>query len=153
VSPFELERFVDVRLRSLPAPSAPPTLLPRAIAAASAWSQRPWYAREWFAWPAGWQIASMALAMLVVVAGLLLVPAAVSALDVITARIVAPVAVPIPKLAGWVAVSVTVLRVVWQALVEPFLPYAFVIVVVMCVASATTVFALNRMVFGRAMNS
>ena len=41
----------------------------------------------------------------------------------------------------------------WRALVQPFLPYVFVIVVLMCAACASVVLALNRMVFGRALHS
>ena len=42
---------------------------------------------------------------------------------------------------------------IWQALVQPFLPYVFVVIVVMCLALASVVLALDRLVFGRAFHS
>src|SRR5262245_2087793 len=62
--PDDPERFADIigaRLRQLPLPRAPRTLLPRVMAAAQQWSRRPWYERAWFSWPIVWQIASIAV--------------------------------------------------------------------------------------------
>ena len=64
MNPTDLETLVDRELRRLPALRAPHTLLPRVLAAVQRWSQRPWYARAWFTWPIGGQIASAAALVL-----------------------------------------------------------------------------------------
>jgi hypothetical protein len=64
----DLERLTGQKLRSLPPPRAPRTLLPRVMDAVRH-AARPWYQRAWFTWPAGWQAASVA-ALLVLVAAL-----------------------------------------------------------------------------------
>jgi hypothetical protein len=56
-------------VRRLPLPRAPHTLLPRVMTAVQQWAQRPWYAREWFTWPLGWQIASVAALLALLVGG------------------------------------------------------------------------------------
>jgi hypothetical protein len=152
VNSFELERFVGRRLRALPMPRAPRTLLPRVLAAARAWSERPWYAREWFTWPLGWQLGSVALLLLTIVAGIAVMPTMTVFADGVMSSFTSRIEVD-PRLVGGVHTSVTTVRVIWQALVQPFLPYALAIVVVMCGACATVVFALNRVVFGRALHS
>jgi hypothetical protein len=55
----ELEQRMRDELARLPSPGAPPTLLPRVLAAVDAWVSRPWYARAWFTWPLGWQAVSV----------------------------------------------------------------------------------------------
>src|SRR5689334_21333208 len=104
----QLERQVHGELRRLPLPLAPDTLLPRVLAAVDAWARKPWYTRAWFTWPIGWQIASILLVALGAV-GLWLVPSA-------------PPSVLVTTNAG---------RVLWRTMVEPFLVYAFAIVVLM----------------------
>ena len=134
-------------------PRAPHTLLPRVLAAARAWSERPWYAREWLTWPLMWQLGSVALLVLTVVVGALAAPTLRSILMATTSSLGSAIALDLPRLTGGVDVSANALRVIWHALVEPFLPYAFAIVVLMCGACATVVFVLNRVVFGRALHS
>jgi hypothetical protein len=153
VNSFELERFVSRRLRALPMPRAPRTLLPRVMAAALAWSERPWYAREWFTWPLIWQLGSVALLLLTMMGGAAAVPTLQSLVAAATSSIGSTIEMDLPRLAGGFDVSANALLVIWHALVQPFLPYAFVIVVLMCGACATVVFVLNRIVFGRALHS
>ena len=150
---FELERFVGRRLRALPAPRAPLTLLPRVLAAARAWSQRPWYAREWFTWPIGWQVGSLALLTAVLGAAAVSIPAAQVMLVNAATSLAGAIAFDVPQVAESLQVSTSAMRVIWRALVQPFLPYVFVIVVLMCGACASVVLALNRVVFGRALHS
>jgi hypothetical protein len=129
--PFaDLEQRVDRELRRLPAPRAPHTLLPRVLAAVEAWVNRPWYTRAWFTWPLGWQVASVALVALVFVGVWLLPPA--------------PASVVVTTNAG---------RVLWRTIVEPFLAYAFVIVVIMCLACAAFGAALSYVFVERAEQS
>lgn len=150
---FELERFVSRQLRALPMPPAPRTLLPRVLAAARAWSERPWYAREWFTWPFVWQFGSVALLLLTIVAGAVAVPMLQSFLAETAVAIGSTIQMDLPQLGGGLDVSANALRVIWRALVQPFLPYAFAVVVLMCGACASAVFVLNRLVFGRALHS
>jgi hypothetical protein len=152
VNSFELERFVSRHFRALPMPRAPRTLLPRVLAAARAWSERPWYAREWLSWPLIWQLGSVALLLLTVVGGTVAVPAVQSFIAAAASSIGSSIQIDLPRLTGGVDVSANALRVIWHALVQPFLPYAFVVVVLMCGACATVVFVLNRVVFGRALH-
>ena len=153
VNSFELERFVSRQLRALPMPPAPRTLLPRVLAAARAWSERPWYARDWFTWPLVWQCGSVALLLLTVVVGAVAVPTLQSFLAETAASIGSIIQMDLPQQAGGLDVSANALRVIWHALVQPFLPYAFAVVVLMCGACASVVFVLNRLVFGRAFQS
>ena len=129
--PFaDLEQKVDRELRRLPMPRAPHTLLPRVLAAVEAWVNRPWYTRAWFTWPVGWQVASIALLALVV-AGVWMLPPA-------------PPSVVVTTNAG---------RVLWRTMVEPFLVYAFGIVVIMCLACAAFGAALSYVFVERAEQS
>ena len=129
--PFaDLEQKVDRELRRLPAPRAPHTLLPRVLAAVEAWVNRPWYTRAWFTWPVGWQVASVALLALVVAGVWMLPPAPASVVGTTNAG-----------------------RVLWRTIVEPFLAYAFVIVVIMCVACAAFGAALSYVFVERAEQS
>jgi hypothetical protein len=147
--PVDLETLVDRELRQLPALRAPQTLLPRVLAAVQQWSQRPWYTRAWFTWPAAAQIASAAALVLIVVASALLITGAQIAVDETSARLLSRV-VP---LAQGAEATVNAARVLWRALIEPLLVYAFGLVVLMCLACAAFGTALNHVVFGRAVHS
>jgi len=129
--PFaDLEQKIDRELRRLPAPRAPHTLLPRVLAAVEAWVNRPWYTRAWFTWPLGWQVASVALLALAVAGVWMLPPAPASVVGTTNAG-----------------------RVLWRTIVEPFLAYAFVIVVIMCLACAAFGAALSYVFVERAEQS
>jgi hypothetical protein len=122
----DLERRIGDELRRLPDPAAPGTLLPRVLAAVDAWVNRPWYARAWFTWPLGWQLASM----IVVTLGLY-------------ATWVAP---PLP--ASLVATTYAG-GVIWRTLIEPLLGYVVGLVVLMCIACAVFGAALNYLFLER----
>jgi len=126
------ERFADVvgaRLRQLPLPAAPRTLLPRVMAAAQEWARRPWYTRAWFTWPLGWQAASIAVLCVLGAGAVLLLPSVASAAARIT--------------------TVNAAVVLWRTLVRPVVPYAFAFAALMCAACAVFGAALNHVVFGR----
>lgn len=90
MDPLELERRADRRLKALPQPLAPVTLLPRVMAAARVAAAR--QARAWFAWSPGWQVASLA-ALVAAVGGIVFVwPAVVVALTGPVADVLSPVA-------------------------------------------------------------
>jgi hypothetical protein len=125
-----LERRVHDELRRLPAPLAPDTLLPRVLAAVDAWARKPWYTRAWFTWPLGWQIASIAV-VLAFAAGVWMLPPAPPSIIVTTS-------------AG---------RVLWRTIVEPFLAYAFVLILLMGLACAAFGAALSYVFVERAEQS
>ena len=147
--PVDLETLVDRELRQLPALRAPQTLLPRVLAAVQQWSQRPWYARAWFTWPVAAQIASAAALVLIVVGSALLITGAQIAVDETSARLLSRVS----PFAQRAEATVNAARVLWRALVEPLLVYAFGLVVLMCLACAAFGTALNHVAFRRAVHS
>jgi len=122
----DLERRVHDELRRLPAPLAPGTLVPRVLAAVEAWANRPWYARAWFTWPLGWQIASIA-ALAIAVYGTWNLP-------------------PLP--ASVVATS-NAGGVIWRTIFEPLLGYVVGLVMLMCLACAAFAAALNYLFLER----
>jgi hypothetical protein len=125
--PFDdLERRVGAELRRLPDPRAPGTLLPRVLAAVDAWVNRPWYARAWFTWPLGWQVASVAVVALAAYA-----------------MWAAP---PLPPS---VTATTSAGSVIWRTLIEPLLGYVVGLVVLMCLACAAFGAALNYLFLER----
>jgi hypothetical protein len=147
--PVDLETLVDRELRQLPAVRAPHTLLPRVLAAVQQWSQRPWYARAWLTWPLAAQIASAAALFLIVVGSALLIADAQIAVGETSARLLNRAA-PLTEAAE---ATINAARVVWRALIEPLLIYAFGLVVLMCLACAAFGTALNHVAFGRTVHS
>lgn len=150
---FELERFVDRHLRALSTPGAPSTLLPRVLAAARAWSARPWYTREWFTWPLGWQLGSLVFLLLTLSGVVVALPMLSSVVASSMSSIAATMEIDLPRVSGGFQVSANLLRLVWRIVVQPFLPYAFVVVALMSAACAAVAVALNRMMFGKALHS
>jgi hypothetical protein len=122
----DLEQRVHAELRRLPAPLAPGTLLPRVLAAVDAWARRPWYARAWFTWPLGWQIASMA---------------ALAVAVYFTWNL--------PPLPASVVATGNAGGVIWRTLIEPLLGYVVGLVVLMCLACAVFGAALNYLFLER----
>ena len=59
--PDELERLISRRLERLPAPKAPPALLPRVMAAVLLEIEKPWHARPCADWPRPMQVAVAAV--------------------------------------------------------------------------------------------
>jgi hypothetical protein len=145
----DLERLVHDDLRRLPTPVAPITLLPRVLAAVQQWSLRPWYERAWFTWPIGWQVISLAALVGLVGAAVVISPAAEHALSTNLAARIAAVAAAIEPLVGHAQAAAAAGRIIWRALGAPLVPYAFVVVALMCAACAAFGTALNRVAFER----
>src|SRR6516164_872091 len=120
----DLEQAVHAELRQLPVPRAPQTLLPRVMRAVEAASQPAWYSRAWFTWPWWLRIASLACVALLGY-GLWRLPLALPA--------------PPPS----VAAAMGTTRVIWEALIQPLLPYLVVVMVLMGVACVVFGAALN----------
>ena len=60
MKPFDPEAAVSRALDALPAPKAPPTLLPRVLAAARREERKIWYLHPWTSWPRSYQLISAA---------------------------------------------------------------------------------------------
>jgi hypothetical protein len=148
MDPADLERLVARELRALPPPRAPRTLLPRVMAAV-ALAQRPWYARAWLTWPAAWQAVSIVVLLAAVATGAMLLPNVRQAMSALT--FVADVQGDVAARARDVEVATTAVRVLWNALLAPVVPYAFGLVLLMCAACAVFGTALNHLVFGKAL--
>jgi hypothetical protein len=150
--PDGLERLVHAELRRLPLPRAPHTLLPRVMAAVDRWARRPWYAREWFTWPLGWQAASVALLAALLAAGAILLPGVQDAARALTAtRPVTDVLAAAASLIETVDTAVSLTVTLWRALVRPVALYAFVLATLLCLACAGFGAALGRVALGRAV--
>lgn len=148
MDPADLERLVDRELRALPAPRAPRTLLPRVMAAVAS-ARRPWYSRAWLTWPAAWQAVSVVVLLAAVAGGAMLLPNVRQAMNSLT--FVAEVQGDVAARARDVEVAATAVRVLWNALLAPVVPYAFGLVLLMCAACAVFGTALNHLVFGKAL--
>ena len=151
--PVDLETRVGAHLRRLPSPRAPQTLLPRVLAAVQAWSMRPWYSREWFTWPLGWQVGSIALLMAMLAGSAMAIPVVQAVVSAATARITSGAMTNVPQIVRGVELASDVVLVLWRAMVQPFLTYALVLVGLMCLMAAMCAIALGRAVFGKALPS
>jgi hypothetical protein len=148
-----LAGVVDRELRHLPVPRAPDTLLPRVLAAVERWSRRPWYARAWFTWPVGAQVASVIPLILLLAGSIVLIPILRSAADG-GASIFAPeVTNDVADAARRAMATMNAARVLWRTLIEPFVACVFVLVALMCLACAAFGTALTHVVVGKAAHS
>jgi hypothetical protein len=127
----ELERVIHAELTRLPEPRAPHTLLPRVMLAVESGSHRAWYTRAWVTWPRWSQAASLA-AVSIVVYGLWRLPLHMPA--------------PPPS----VAAAAGTTRVIWEALIQPLLPYLAAVMVLMGLACVLFGAALNYVLLERA---
>ena len=143
--PADLEAFVDEALGGLPEPRAPHTLLPRVLAAAQHWSLRPWYARAWFTWPRGWQVAAVIALSAIAGASAVLLPGLYGT----AVQVTLPVVGRFATAADYMTVAADVGQVLWRTLLQPLAEYAFAFVLVMCLACAVFGMALNQVVLGR----
>ena len=149
MEPVDLETLVHGRLKQLPVPRAPDTLLPRVLKAVREWTDRPWYARAWLTWPAGWQVASIAAFALLVAGVAWVLPDVQAAASGAASRFAAR-AGELPQFAQRVEATTNAGRVLWRALVEPIAVRLFVGVLLMCVVCVAFGTVLNRVAFGRA---
>lgn len=151
MDPGDLERLVDRELRRLPTPSAPRTLLPRVLAATQAWARRPWYGRAWLTWPLGWQVVSVAALVSLIAGSAVLLPSMWASAVVAASPIMAGPVSDAANLAQRAGVAANAFQVVWRAVLEPLVTYAFVLVALMCLACAAFGAALNHVAFERAV--
>lgn len=142
--PDELESRIDRTLRALPPPRAPHALLPR-IMAAVATADRPWYARGWRHWPAGWQLATAATGAVLLAALWQVGPALVHAL-------VTPLgaeSTPVGREAVDVLTRLAVLRrdmaILWRVVVAPVATLTVLPLSLLCAATLAFGAALGRL--------
>jgi hypothetical protein len=132
MDPVDLDERLDQELRQLPQPRAPRSLLPRVLAATVDRQARP-SATGWLTWPLGWRIASLAL-LATLVAGVSLLPTTL------------PQGVgDAAETAGEVA---TVVRVMWDVMLQPLATYLFVLGVSLALACALAWAALEAALGG-----
>jgi hypothetical protein len=132
MDPHDLERLIDRELKSLPPPQAPVTLLPRVIAAA-ALRARPWYRREWTAWPVAARAAALMAAVAFIAAAfwwlpVVHAPEAAGRVVAWTARAASAI-----RLADAVALT---LGTVIRTLVAPFVLYGIALLCLLCAMAA-----------------
>jgi hypothetical protein len=132
MDPVDLDERLDRELGELPLPRAPRTLLPRVLAA-TVHQGTPAKATGWSTWALEWRIASVAaLAVLATVVSMLLAapPKSVSQAT---------------ETAGEVA---TVVRVLWEVMLQPVVTYLFVLGVSLALACAVAWAALDAALGG-----
>ena len=150
MTPDELQQLVDRELKQLPSPQAPNTLLPRVLAATVGRRPAPWYARPWLAWPRRWQIASASL-LVAIGAGLSIVCASAQPTPgLLTPRAPAGAAGRIEALAQIGEQGATLVRVVWQVLLQPAAFWLLVFAISLSLACAALWSALERGAMGGA---
>jgi hypothetical protein len=119
------------------------------MAAVQVWARRPWYQRAWFTWPVAAQ-ATLVLALIGCASGGVLLFLTAEAAGVIaTPSFVAEFIGRASALAQSAEMTTNAVIVIWRALLQPFVPYAGVLVVLMSLACAAFGAALNRVAFGR----
>jgi hypothetical protein len=149
MDPVDLEALVDRKLKQLPVPRAPESLLPRVLRAVGDRNDRPWYARAWLTWPAGWQAASIAALVLLVTGVAWALPDALAVASGVASRLAAGTG-ELPRIVERVEATAIAGRVLWRVLVQPIAPYVLIVVLLMCLACVAFGTMLNRVAFGRA---
>ena len=131
MDPVDLDERLDRDLQALPRPRAPRTLLPRVLAATV---ERGPAATGWFTWSRAWQAGSIAT-MVVLVAGLWIF-------------LTAPPA-PVANMACAAGETATVMRALWEVLLQPVATYVFALGVSLAIACAAA-WALFEVALGGA---
>ena len=149
VDPEQFEEILGARLRQLPMPRAPRTLLPRVMAAAQQWARRPWYARAWFTWPLGWQVASIAVFCVIGACAVMAVPTVESAAARIASAYIASTGGDVVGAGGRLEATMNAVVILWRAIVKPIAPYVFAFAALMGGACAVFAAALSHVAFGR----
>lgn len=143
---IDLEQLVDAELKRLPTPRAPRTLLPRVLAATAAQPHTE-PARGWLAWPRGWQFAGGAVAV-AVLAGIWKL--AVFAQPVLAALLPSAGFGRAAAFTRGADDAVTVVRVLWDVLLQPVATYVSVLAISFALACALLWSAVERLAPGGA---
>jgi len=143
----DLERLVERRLKALPPRRAPGTLMPAVMREVRARAERPWYARPWFTWPAGWQTAS--------IVALVLVVGTVAALTPVLQPAMAPVLAwagqlltPASDVVTTVGTFTTIVEVVTRVIGQSVIGLVLALFIVMLTTSVAIGAAIGRVAVG-----
>lgn len=145
----DLERVVDRRLKALPVPRAPHTLLPRVMRAVEDLTRRVRRPIGWFAWPMGWRVTSAAALALLIVMLVGVWPQAMTRLETIAAQI------PVPAAGVWASLErgaqaatalAGAIASIWHALLLPEASNLLLFVALMLAACALGGAALRSLV-------
>ncbi len=142
MNPDELRQLIGDELKRLPTPRAPTSLLPRVLAATSA-RHSPFYTRPWLAWPRGWQLASVGLALAVAFGCFLLA-------DSVSWAALTQAHATVEKGVDSLEAAATVARLGWKFLLAPALFVSLVFVVSLSLAGAAIWVVLERVALGGA---
>ena len=132
MDPVDLDERLDRELKQLPQPRAPRTLLPRVLAATVDRGGLAG-ASGWFTWPLGWRIASAALLVALVAGASMFFTAPPHRIS------------DAAETAGEVA---TIVRVLWDVMLQPLATYLFVLGVSLALACALAWAALEAALGG-----
>lgn len=127
MDPVDLDERLDRALRALPQPRAPRTLLPRVLAA-TADGPAPAAATGWTTWSVGWRVASVAL-FLAAAAG--------------AWRFFSAPPAQVSDAADTAGEVATVVRVLWDVMLQPVATYLFVLGISLALACALAWAALE----------
>ena len=143
---IDLQQLLERELKQLPTPQAPEALLPRVLAA----TVQPGPARSyggWLAWPRAWQLVSAASLMALIAGAWMLLPL-VAASNVWLGAPAAPA--PITTFVRNAGETATVVRVLWQVLLQPVATYVLVLAISLALACAVLWTAVERLALGGA---
>jgi hypothetical protein len=146
----DLEQLIDRELRELAPPRAPGTLLPRVLLAVADEETAPWYSRAWVTWPREFQVFSAALLVLIVAGLWWLVPSGQQWIVDVASPTATRVYVGGVEATGWAAQLTTVVRLVWQVLVQPIAMTFLALMVAVSLMCGALWTAVNRLALGGA---
>jgi hypothetical protein len=146
MNPIDLEQLVDGELKRLPTPQAPRTLLPRVLAATAA-QPHPQPARGWAGWPRAWQFAGGVVTAVMLIGIWKLLAFSRPLLDQLFPNAGPSSASTFTRNADDMA---TVVRVLWEVLLQPVATYVSVLAVSFALACALLWTAVERLAPGGA---
>jgi hypothetical protein len=146
----DFEQSIDRELKQLPAPRAPGTLLPRVLTAVADAETAPWYSRAWITWPREFQVFSAVLLVLIVAGLWWLVPSGQQWIVDVASPTVTRAYVRVAEATGRAAQLTTVVRVVWQVLLQPIALTFLALMVAVSLMCAALWAAVNRLALGGA---
>lgn len=133
MDPADLDDLLERELRELPPPQAPGTLLPRILAAVHVEASRPAPPTGWFTWSWARRGACLAALVPVLLAGVLLA---------------ADTPASVVRAAEAASSAATLMRVVWDVLLQPVAGYLFGLGVLFALACAAAWAAMEAALGG-----
>ena len=144
MNPIDLEQLVDAELKRLPGPRAPRTLMPRVLAAAAT-EHRAKPASGWLMWPRAWQFTGGVIAAVAFFGIWKLAAFAQPFVSELLPSVGFGRAAVVAKNADDAA---TVVRVLWDVLLQPVATYVSVLAISLALACALLWTAVERLAPG-----